>query len=153
MNIKNYTSTVPASTSMSRIEKCLVEAGATDISKTYSNQICTAIRFRIIHKTSDAPNLGVPMFFELPAKVDACYKVLWKEIKRPKPGTAATTMQQAERTAWKIVSDWVEIQLSMIQLEQAELLQVFLPYVFNPQTEKTFYNSIKEGGYKALLQN
>lgn len=73
MNIKNYTSTVPASTSMRRIEQYLVNAGASDI-----------------------------------------------------------------RTAWEIISDWVEIQITMVQLEQADLIQVFLLYVYNPATEKTF---------------
>jgi hypothetical protein len=153
MNLKNYTSTVPAATSMGRIEKCLVEAGATDISKKYDNGICVSIRFRIIHKTPDAPNLGIPIFFELPAKVSACYKVLYAEVKRPNSETKKRVSEQAERTAWKIISDWVEIQLSMIQLEQAELLQVFLPYVFDPKTEQTFFDTIKNSEYKALLNN
>lgn len=153
MNIKNYTSTVPASTSIGRIEKYLVEAGATDISKRYENAICTSIRFRILHKTPDNPTLGIPIFFELPAKVDACYKVLYAEVKRPNSDTKQRVREQAERTAWKIVSDWVEVQLTMIKLEQAELLQVFLPYVYNPETDKTFFNQLKETGYKALLIN
>lgn len=151
MNIKNYTSEVPAITLMGRIEKLLVSAGATDISKKYDNQVCTAIRFRIVHKTNEAPNLGVPLFFELPAKVNACFNVLWAGVSRPRADTKNKITQQAERTAWKIVSDWVEIQIAMIKLEQAELLQVFLPYVFDPVKEKTFYSQIKEAGYKALL--
>jgi hypothetical protein len=144
MNLKNYTSEVPAITSMGRIERTLVEAGATDISKKYENGVCIAIRFRMLVNQ-------IPLFFELPAKVDACFKVFWAEVKRPVDGTKERTRQQAERTAWKIVSDWVEVQLSMIKLEQAELLQVFLPYVFDPVKEKTFYNQMKESGFKALL--
>jgi hypothetical protein len=144
MNLKNYTSEVPAITSMGRIEKNLVEAGATDISKKYESGVCIAIRFRMLVNQ-------IPLFFELPAKVDACFKVLWAEVKRPQPDTKARTLQQAERTAWKIISDWVDIQLSMIKLEQAELLQIFLPYVFDPVKEKTFYSQMKEGGFKALL--
>ena len=123
MNLKNYTSTVPASTSMSRIMKSLVEAGATDISMKYTDQICTAITFRMVIAGQ------VPMFFQLPAKIDPCFKVLYAEVKRPQPDTKKRIREQAERTAWKIVSDWVDIQLSMIQLEQAEPLQVFLPFV------------------------
>ncbi|HRH61337.1 MAG TPA: hypothetical protein PL045_12240, partial [Chitinophagaceae bacterium] len=113
MNIKNYTSEVPASSSMGRIEKYLVEAGATDISKKYADGICIAIRFRIMHKTKDSPHYGVPLFFELPAKTDACFNVLWKEVSRPRPDTRQRIQQQAERTAWKIVSDWVEVQITM----------------------------------------
>jgi hypothetical protein len=144
INLKNYTSTVPAMTSMGRIEQYLVAAGATDISKKYENQVCIAITFRMM------VNLQ-PLFFKLPAKVDACFDVLWKEVKRPQPDTKANIRQQAERTAWKIISDWVEIQLSMIQLEQAEAMQIFLPYVYNPATEKTFFESLKENNFKALL--
>jgi hypothetical protein len=145
MNLKNYTSTVPASTSMSRIMKSLVEAGATDISMKYTDQICTAITFRMVIAGQ------VPMFFQLPAKIDPCFKVLYAEVKRPQPDTKKRIREQAERTAWKIVSDWVDIQLSMIQLEQAEPLQVFLPFVYDPAKEQTFYDQLKESNFKGLL--
>lgn len=143
MNLKNYTSTTPASVSMGKIEKCLVTAGATNISKTYENNICTAITFRmLVHDR--------PLFFQLPARVEACFEVFWKEVKRPRPDTKVKTREQAERTAWKIICDWVEVQLSMILLEQADALEVFLPYVFNPETNQTFYNQLKDKGFKAL---
>lgn len=95
MNIKNYTSTVPASTSISRIQKVLVELGATDISMKYdpTTKILMAISFRIVITGQ------MPMFFQLPAKVGPCFDVLWKEVKRPQPDTKRKTFEQAERTA------------------------------------------------------
>ncbi len=143
MNLKNYTSTVPAGTSMVKIERCLVQAGATDISKKYINNVCTAITFRMIVENT-------PLFFKLPAKVDPCFKVLFAEIKKPRADTKQNVLEQAERTAWKIVSDWVEIQLSMILLQQAEIIEVFLPFVYNPATDQTFYQNIKENNFKQL---
>lgn len=143
MNLKNYTSEVSAFTSISRIEQCLVKAGATDISKKYEDQICKAVTFRMMINSRS-------IFFKLPAKVDQCFEVMWKEIKRPQTETKTKVRLQAERTAWKIISDWVEIQLSMIQLEQAEAIEIFLPYVYNPATDKTFYNELKQGGFKEL---
>lgn len=144
INLKNYTSTVPAITSMGRIEQCLVKAGATDISKKYADGICKAVTFRMMVNNQ-------ALFFQLPAKVDRCFDVLWKEVKRPNASTKQNVQAQAERTAWKIISDWVEIQLSMILLEQADALEIFLPFAYNPATDTTFYNQLKEGGFKALL--
>lgn len=56
---------------------------------------------------------------------------------------------QASRTAWKIVQDWVEVQMSMIQLKQADLIQVFLPYVFDGR--RTYYQALKESNFAGLL--
>ena len=145
LNLKNYTSEVPAINSMGKIERCLVEAGATDISKKYSDGVCTSITFRMMVNQ-------VPLFFQLPAKVDACFKSLWGTM-TPRGQQQADRKKwkaQAERTAWKIVSDWVEVQLSMIQLEQAEALQIFLPYVYDPMKDETFYERLKGNNFKQL---
>ncbi|MFN8296762.1 MAG: hypothetical protein U0T69_11235 [Chitinophagales bacterium] len=143
--IKNYTSTVPAATSISRIEQYLVEAGATDISKKYNeDKFCTGIVFRLMVN-------NMPLFFKLTAKTDACYKVLYAQYKRPTPDTRKNCAKQAEQTAWKIISDWVEIQLTMIRLEQVELMQIFLPFVYDASSDKTFFDKLKDSEYKQLL--
>lgn len=149
MNLKNYTSTVPSGTSMMRIQKALVEAGTTDISMKFdpTSKVCCAISFRML------VNDRIPMFFKLPAKVDACFKVLFAEVKRPNTDMKKRVWEQAERTAWKIVSDWVDIQLSMIKLEQAEPLQVFLPYVYDPTEDVTYYEKLKAGNFKLLTND
>jgi hypothetical protein len=144
-NLKNYTSEVPAITSIGKIEHCLVQAGATDISKKYTDGVCTSVTFRMIVNQ-------VPVFFQLPAKVDACFKNLWGSMTSRGQNQADRKkwMTQAERTAWKIICDWVEVQLSMIQLEQAEALQIFLPYVYDPTKDQTFYESLKSTNFKLL---
>lgn len=143
MNLKNYTSTVPATTSMGKIEQNLVAAGATDISKKYEDGICVAITFRMMVNNQ-------PLFFKLPARVEHCFQVFWKQVKRPQPDTKKRIREQASRTAWKIIADWVEIQLSMILLEQALPLQVFLPYVYDPTSEQTFFEKLEQTNFKLL---
>ena len=85
--IKNYTSSIPASSSMGRIEEMLVKAGARDIHKSYNNnQECDAIIFIMI-----VPGIVQPMYFKLPAKIEACFEALWKihckTVKRPQSST------------------------------------------------------------------
>lgn len=148
--IKNYTSTIAAATSMSRIEEMLVEAGARDFMKSYNNKKeCDAIVFVMA-----VPGSPAPMHFKLPAKVDACYEALWKNylktVKKPSETMKQTLREQAARTAWKIIHDWVEIQLSLIQLEQAEAMEIFLPYAYNPDSKETYYEHLKKKGFKQL---
>lgn len=45
---------------------------------------------------------------------------------------------QAERVAWRIVKDWVEAQMAILESEQVSMDQVFLPYMVN-QEGKTLY--------------
>jgi hypothetical protein len=149
-SIKNHTSSIPASTSMARIEEMLVVAGARDIHKSYDGfGTCNAMIFVMV-----VPNIPQPLFFKLPAKVDQCRKALWeqylKTVKKPSKVMEETIKNQAARTAWKIMHDWVELQLSLIQLEQLEPMEAFLPYVYNRDTQQTFYEHAKEKSFKQL---
>lgn len=144
--LKNYTSSQPASRSIMYIESKLVQHGAMHILKTYSPDgrvasICFTMNID-----------GNDINFKLPAKIDACEKTLLSNLSaRARPETRKKIPQQAERTAWKILQDWVEVQMAMIELSQTEVLEVFLAYVFDTTSQTTFFETIKDRKYKALL--
>lgn len=144
--IKNYTSTVPAERSVVSIEKKLVRQKAKNIMKQYGpdgklDSICFIIEVN-----------GKDMPFKLPAKVNRVQEVLVGLVKRPRKGTLSKVAEQAERTAWKLVADWVDVQMSLIELGQAEFLEIFLPYVYDPSRMQTFFEKIRDGNYKLLPQ-
>lgn len=145
MTLKNYTSSVSASRSMSYIEAKLAGQGAKQIVKFYNddNRV-SSIAFAIVVD-------GVEIPFKLPARVDQCERVLKAQVRKPRSDTFKRISEQAERTAWKIVSDWVDVQMAMIELFQVEFMEVFLPYLYNYSKNQTFFETIKEKGYKALL--
>lgn len=144
MNIKNYTSGVAAERSISKIESILMDIGATNINKNYEEK-------RLVGITFIMPVDGKSLLFRLPAKADAVVSALKKMYKRLTPTALRNIQDQAEKTAWKICCDWVEIQATLIKLEQAEFIEVFLPYVYNIERQQTFFEHIKEKSYKALL--
>lgn len=145
MNIKNYTSTIEASRSMARIEELLVDIGATNINKQYIDKVCTGLTFLLFDL-----QLQQTLAFHLKAQVDECFTILWKEIKRPQENTKAALKLQASKTAWKILSDWAEIQCSMILLGQGKPLQMFLPFMYDAKTSETLFDKVVNGQVKLL---
>lgn len=144
MNIRNYTSSVPVINSINFIEHRLASAGATHIAKFYEENRPVGMIFQITHN-------NVPLTFKLPAKSLAVYNVLFNAVKRPRPSTKETIRSQSDRTAWKILSDWVDIQITMIQLEQAEFTEVFLPYFYDLKTNKTLFEKVAANEIKLLI--
>ena len=145
MNIKNYTSTVDAPRSMAKIEELLVEIGATNINKQYADKICTGITFLLFDQ-----QLQQTLPFHLKAQVEECFTILWKDVKRPRSDTKELLKKQAAKTAWKILSDWTEIQCSMILLGQAKPLQMFLPFMYDMKSNETLFDKVSSGKMKLL---
>ncbi len=147
MNLKNYTSSVPIITSIGKIEHRLAQAGANHISKSYAPDNSgrpIGIVFQITIN-------NYPMTFKLPAKTERVFEYFVKQRARPpKQKQLEAIRMQADRTAWKILADWVDIQISLIQLEQAEAMEVFLPYSYDVRSDKTLFEKIKETNYKLL---
>ena len=143
MNLRNYTSGVPVERSISAIEKLLVQAGATHIAKFYDGQRIVGFMFQIIINHTS-------ISFKLPSKPLAIRRLMEAEVKKPRCGTMQRVAEQAERTAWAILKDWVHIQVTMIQVQQAEALQIFLPYACINGTDITLFDKLKDTGFKQL---
>lgn len=143
--IKNYTSGVPVDRTLAKIEAALVRGGATNVLKDYKDGILTAVCFAVVN-----PQTGQRISVRLPANSDGVYQAMRASVKKPRAGTLEKLREQASRTAWKLMQDWIEVQMSLIQMHQAEFLQVFLPYVWDG--EKTFYTALKDGGFKMLTR-
>jgi len=145
MTLQNYTSTVPVNKSISHIEDVLAAHGATEILKLYGpDQKVWAICFMRNVNGTDVP-------FKVPARVAECEKVLRGRVRRPRKGTIPKINEQASRTAWKIVSDWVDSQMTMMDLAQVEFMEVFMPYVFDKSRMQTVFEIAKDRGFKGLL--
>jgi len=143
MNIKNYTSSVAASKSQIKIEQLLIEIGAMGISKEYKDKKISAISFSIIVD-------GTKLFYELPVDVEEVYNVLIKKTyKRPTQIQSDNVLAQSERTTWKLLSEWVEIQCSMILMRQGKPEQMFFQYMLNADGN-TLYEVARENNFKAL---
>ena len=123
IELKNYTSEVPVDRTVSRIEAVLMKAGADGITKTYREGELFSIGFTIPGATK-----GSSMTVRMPARVDAVERVLTGEVRRPSKATKERVRRQAARTAWKLMQDWIEVQVSLIELQQVDVVQVFLPH-------------------------
>ena len=149
MNIKNYTSGVAVETTIARIEQKLAVVGATGIMKLYGpDKRVSAVIFNM-------PVGNTNHSVKVPANVENCFQALWKDYcirtSRPRDGTKETIREQATRTAWRLVQDWIDVQVSMIVMKQAEPLEVFLPYVWDGK--QTYFEAIKADHFKMLPEH
>lgn len=145
MNLKNYTSNVPALTTISYIEAYLANCGVNGVTKQFENKIPVALFFHIEINTRR-------FTIRLPAKVNEVQDFFWREYcsatSRPRK-TKQDFQEQALRTAWKIQQDWVQVQMSLIKLKQVDFLEVFMGFLWDGK--QTYYASLKDGEFKALL--
>jgi hypothetical protein len=141
--IKNYTSTVSIAKSVQHIEERLMKHGAKQILKICENQKLIGIAFSV-----DVNGKEIP--FKLPARIDRVEQQLYSFVKRPRPDTKNRIAEQAGRSAWKLLADWVDIQMSLIELDQVELVEVFMPYIYDDFNKQTFFEKMKNSGFTLL---
>lgn len=130
MAIKNYTSSVDAYTSIGEIQAALARGGAAKIMIDYAGGRPTAVSFAI-----EGPH-GMAGF-TLPAAVDGTLRVFAKQ-------KVKADRQQAERTAWRNVRDWVLAQMALVESCDVPMDQVFLPYLADKQG-RTLYDAYTSG--------
>lgn len=123
MALLNYTTSIEATKTVGEIQGILAGHGAKSILVDYgSDGTVEALAFKIL--TSQ----GV-IAIRLPIDPDAVLKVLTQQNRMGKVSKRYISKAQAVRVAWRIVKDWVEAQMAILETEMVKMEQIFLPYV------------------------
>jgi hypothetical protein len=142
MPIKNYTTSVNYQKSLAEIQVKLSMAGATKIMiDNDKNKLPSAISFAINVPTDEGVN---SIAFKLPMNVNKVQKVLQNQKVAPR----YRTTEHAYNVGWKIIRDWVDSQLAIIETELVELPEVFLPYITDGN--RTFYEKLVDSKFKGI---
>lgn len=119
MPLLNYTTEIEVEKSVGEIQKCLVAHGANAVLNEYVDGYIVAISFKMRLNDQDVA-------FRLPTDWKPVLKLL--EV-NPKVPRSLRTQEQALRVAWRIIKDWVEAQMAIVETKMVKTEQVFLPYV------------------------
>jgi hypothetical protein len=120
MALLNYTTKVDPDKSAQEIAKCLSMHGAQAVLTEYDKErgIVSAISFQI--EMNDR-KVG----FRLPCDWKPVLEIMKRDPKIPRN---LKNELQAVRTSWRIVKDWVEAQMALVETQMVTTQDVFLPY-------------------------
>lgn len=141
--LKNYTTTIDSTKSIAEIIDFIVNVGATDISQSFKERECVAIKFIINHNENS-------VVYKLTANPEAAYSILISQRKKINPEIEEKVRKQAFKVAWRILRDWIDAQCALIKLGQATPVQLFLSYMYDPSSDSTIYDKLESGELKLL---
>jgi hypothetical protein len=141
MGTLNYTTTVSVDQTVGQCQAILAKAGASHVGIEYEDGHPSGLSFGL-----RTPH-GVRTF-RMPVDVQAVWTLLGKQEAagefsslRKAKGTFSS-QEHAARVAWRVMKDWLEAQIALLEARMATLDQVMLPYLV-VDTDKTLYEAYK----------
>lgn len=145
--LKNYSTQIDAEKSIMEIEYLLTQYGCTDIWKRYEDGQVASINFILETSHGKLP-------FKLPVRVEAIREMLRKQKQKGRATgitkKQADSLEHARKVAWRVVKDWLESQLTLVEMEMVKLEEIMLPYIYDPNKEKSLYEAFEEEGFEGL---
>lgn len=140
MPILNYTTSIDAFKTIGEIQQKLAAAGAKKVAMDYDSE-GNAISLTFCIEWNDRL-----VAFNLPCNFEGVLKSMTKNSKVPRN---KCTKEQALRVGWRIIKDWTEAQLAIVESELAGLPEVFLPYAVT-KDGSTVFKYLESTGQKLL---
>jgi len=132
--ILNYTTTVDQAKTVTQIQHILGSKGAKKVMTEYDSGNVTAITFALEVN-------GTEVYFKLPCNPEGVLRAMHKQH----VPFRYRNKEHATRVSWRILKDWVEAQMAIVEAEQAEMAEVFLPYdIVNHQSGQTLFQRVKK---------
>jgi hypothetical protein len=139
MPILSYTTKVAPKRTALELQGLLATKGAERVS-VYYDKAGEPVALEFVIRVQEEP-----VHFKLPCNVDGVQRALL----RSKLHYSKQTKEHARSVAWRIVKTWVEAQLAVVDSNQADLAEVFLPYVIDSNGQ-TMYARFIESHQKQL---
>ena len=136
MPILNYTTKISSYKTVGQLQSILAKAGAKSVNISYDDESEPIALVFVIQIKDEFVNFKLPSNWQGVLSAMNKDKSIAKHFKKE---------QQARRVAWRIIKDWTEAQLAIIDAELASLPEVFLPYAVSPNTGLTLYQEFERG--------
>lgn len=128
MPIKNYTTKVPAAKTVGEVQAILAKHGACRVMMDYGEG------GKVLGVAFAIKEGGVLSSFRLPARSEAVMRVMREQ-------GVNCDEERAEAVAWRNVKDWIDAQMAMVETGQADVAEVFLPYMLDGEG-RTLYETM-----------
>lgn len=144
MPLKCYTTVVPANQSIAEIQQMLVTRGAVGLMLEYD----PTGNGRIANLTFALALDGRKIGFRLPLRRSEVGKILANDPKLEGRyrNRARTDDDYVYRVAWRVVREWVDAQMAMVDLRMVQVQEVFLPYAVGQSGETLYETMVKDPG-------
>lgn len=136
MPLLNYTSKTPAHASIAEISRILAKAGARQVMHDYDDTgAIVALSFSLDLE-------GQRVGFRLPSDWRPVQQILNDQLKHDRNRRPWMLEEEhARNVAWRIIKDWVEAQMAIVETRMVTTAQVFLPYAVTKDGQ-TLYEHI-----------
>lgn len=134
--ILNYTTKVDPMNTATECIKMLAAHGATDIGLTSDRGTPTGLVF--VHETPWGKRQ-----FTMPLSIDGVERELARAYREGRIQRSYTGRDHATRVAWRVLKDWLEVQLALIDAGVQELHQLMVGYM-NVGPGRTVYELVDE---------
>lgn len=138
----NYTTVIDPVKTASECIARLAAHGATAVGMTYDQGFPTGLQFQI----QTAQGLRA---YALPVNVNGTHKALLTAYSDGRIPRGKATIEQARRTGWRVIKDWLEAQLALIEAGVADMAEVMLPWMLT-DSGQTVYQMFAERNQLAL---
>jgi hypothetical protein len=139
----NYTTQIEPAKTIAEIQDSLVKHGATSILANYDQ----AGKIESLSFSIDTPERKIGI--RLPCDPKPVLEVLKQQYQDGKISRGFVDEHQALRVAWRIVKNWVEAQMAILETRMVKMEQIFLPYAIM-RDGRTLFENMKEKAFRLL---
>jgi len=145
MPIKNYTTSIESEKTVAEIEMILARNGATKVMKEFDAEGgVVSVCFILPKNENELP-------FRLPLREEAVMLVLTTQNRKGRLPRSYVNKAQARRIGWRILKDWVDSQMALVEIGMAKAEEVFMPYLYDYRSKRTLYEIAAAKGMQNFL--